>query len=108
MKPGEIYWADLPDGRRPVMTLSREDLNRGKYVVAVLCTTIKFAVRSTLPNCVPFQAGEFGLPYDCVAQGEPITFLDKSALDVGVGVIGTLDDVRMRTIVHAIGHIIDS
>jgi mRNA-degrading endonuclease toxin of MazEF toxin-antitoxin module len=108
MKPGEIYWADLPDGRRPVIAVSREDLNRGKYVVVVLCTTIKYALRSTLPSCVPFKAGEYGLPYDCVAQGETITFLQKDAMDIGAGIIGTLDDIRMRALVHALGHVLDS
>jgi mRNA-degrading endonuclease toxin of MazEF toxin-antitoxin module len=108
MKPGEIYWADLPTGRRPIIAVSREDLNRGNYVVAVLCTTIKYSVRATLPNCVPFQSGEFRLPYDCVAQCETITFLHKDDIDLGAGAIGTVDDVRLRMIVHAIGHVIDS
>jgi mRNA-degrading endonuclease toxin of MazEF toxin-antitoxin module len=74
MNPGEIYWANLAAGRRPIIVVSRPDLNRGNYVVAVLCTTARFAVRSTLPNCVPFKAGEFGFPHDCVAQGETISF----------------------------------
>ena len=74
MKPGEIYWVDLATGRRPGIIVSREALNQGNYVVTVLCTTRRFAVRSRLPNCVPFQAGEFGIPSDCVllsASGRP-------------------------------------
>ncbi len=58
MKPGEVYWVDLATGRRPGIIVSRESLNQGNYVVMVLCTTKRFAVRSKLPNCVPFQAGE--------------------------------------------------
>lgn len=108
INPGEIYWGDLATGRRPVVVVSREDLNRGNYVVAVLCTTVNFAVRSSLPNCVPFRAGEFGLPQDCVAQCEAITFVEKQDLDLQAGVIGTLDDGRMGEIVHALGHVFDS
>jgi mRNA-degrading endonuclease toxin of MazEF toxin-antitoxin module len=108
MNPGDIYWADLSAGRRPVIVVSREDLNRGNYVVAVLCTTANLAVRSTLPNCVPFRAGEFGLPQDCLAQCEAITFIDQQDLDTAAGVLGTLDDQKMREIIHAIGHVIDS
>ncbi len=104
----ELYWADLAVGRRPIVVVSREDLNRGNYVVAVLCTTANFAVRSMLPNCVPFHAGEFGLPQDCVAQCEAITFVDKQDLDAQAGFIGILDDVKMREVIHALGHILDS
>ncbi|MBM4069815.1 MAG: type II toxin-antitoxin system PemK/MazF family toxin [Planctomycetes bacterium] len=39
MRPGELYWADLDAGRRPLLVVSREELNRGNYVVAVLLTT---------------------------------------------------------------------
>jgi mRNA-degrading endonuclease toxin of MazEF toxin-antitoxin module len=108
MNPGEIYWADLATGRRPVIVVSREELNRGNYVVAVLCTTANLAARSALPNCVPFQAGEFGLPQDCVAQCEAITFVDKQDIDTAAGTLGVLDDARMREMVYAIGHVIDS
>ena len=58
MKSGEIYWVDLAIGRRPGIVVSRESLNQGNYVVMVLCTTKHLAVRSQLPNCVPFQAGD--------------------------------------------------
>jgi len=108
MEPGELYWADLPVGRRPIVIVSREDLNRGNYVVAVLCTTANFALRSTLPNCVPLHPGEFGLSQDCVAQCEAITFVDKQDLDTVAGVIGTLDDAKMREVIHALGHVFDS
>ena len=50
MNPGEVYWADLAVGRRPIIIVSRGDLNRGNYAVAVLCTTAHFTVRSKLPT----------------------------------------------------------
>jgi mRNA-degrading endonuclease toxin of MazEF toxin-antitoxin module len=92
MKPGEIYWADLPDGigRRPAIVVSREKLNRGNSVVMVLCTTGKFETRMKLPNCIPFCAGEFGFRQDCVAQCEAISLIPKQYLDSSNGPIGIL------------------
>ena len=57
----------------------------------VLCTTKRFAVHSKLPNCVPFQAGEFGRPSDCGAQCEAIYVLEKGEIDIASGMIGRLD-----------------
>jgi len=83
--PGGIYMADFgPEGPHPVIVISRADLNRGRYVLAVVCTSTRFAVRSTLPNCVPFPAGEFGFTKDCVAQCENILSIDQGQLDLGV------------------------
>jgi mRNA-degrading endonuclease toxin of MazEF toxin-antitoxin module len=108
MNPGEIYWADFSTGRRPVIVVSREALNRGSYVVAVLCTTARVEQRAKLPNCVPFVAGEFGLPKDCVAQCETVTFLERSDLDESGGMIGRLDAARLRAVVRAIGNVIQA
>ena len=110
MKPGEIYWVDLATGRRPGIVVSRESLNQGNYVVMVLCTTRRFAIRSKQPNCVPFQAGEFGMPSDCVAQCEAIYALEKGEIDIasGIGIIGRLDTARLRDVIKAIGEVIDS
>ena len=108
IRPGEIYLADADDGKRPAVIISREELNRGRWVVAVLITSANFAVRSTLPHCVPFRDGEFGLTKDCVAQAEAIAFLAVSDLDTDVGPIGALDAARMRDLIRAIGNMMDS
>jgi mRNA-degrading endonuclease toxin of MazEF toxin-antitoxin module len=107
ISPGEIYMADLGEAApHPVIVVSREELNRGDRVVAVLCTSQKFGVRSTLPHCVPFKAGQFGFTKDCVAQCENIFLISKDALDAAP--VGILDDVALRDVVKAIGHVIDS
>jgi mRNA-degrading endonuclease toxin of MazEF toxin-antitoxin module len=108
MKPGEIYWVDLATGRRPGIVDSRETLNQGNYVVMVLCTTKRLALRSKLPNCVPLRAGEFGMPSDCVAQCEAIYALEKGTIDIGSGILGQLDTARLRDVIKAIGDVIDS
>lgn len=106
IRPGEVYLVDLPGGgRRPAVVVSREELNRGTYVVLVPCTTAGFARRSTLPNYVPFRAGQFGFTADCVAQCELIAFQD---VDLAAGPIGVLDDSAFRDVVRAVGHVLGS
>jgi mRNA-degrading endonuclease toxin of MazEF toxin-antitoxin module len=57
MRPGEVYIADFESaGRHPVIVVSRGDLNRGRYVLDVVCTSARFDTRRRFPNCVPFLA----------------------------------------------------
>lgn len=109
MEPGEIYIADFPEaGPHPVIVISREALNRGRYALVVVCTSSRFAVRSQLPGCVPFQAGRFGFAVNCVAQCENILSIDKMQLDMSAGPIGVLDERALREVVKAIGYVIES
>jgi mRNA-degrading endonuclease toxin of MazEF toxin-antitoxin module len=109
IQPGEIYMADFgPAGPHPVIVTSRETLNRGRYALVVPCTSTRFAVRSTLANCVPFRAGEFGFTVDCVAQCENLLSIDQGQLDVGAGPRGVLDSAALRKVVKAIGYVIES
>ena len=109
IEPGEIYTADFAEaGSHPVIVISREDLNRGHYALVVVCTSARFAVRSKLPNCVPFQAGQFGFRIECVAQCENVLSIDKTQLDLDAGPIGVLDDRTLRDVIKAIGYVIES
>lgn len=108
-KPGEIYGAYDPAGKlRPVIIVSREDLNRGNYVVAVPLTTRHYSSRSRLPNCVAFRKGDYALEDDCVAQADALTLFEKADLDLDTGVLAALDDVAIRSLVHAIGYVISA
>ena len=108
-RPGEIYWwFDKKSGQHPVVVVSREDLNRGEYVIAVMVTSTRLETRWNLPNCVPFHAGQFGLPKNCVAQAESITYVPKSELELETGVVGSLDDDAMRELTRAIGYVISA
>ena len=101
--------ADLGDGgRHPVVIVSREELNRGDYVVGVGCTSARFEVRRKLRNCVPFSAGSFGFEVDCVAQCENILSLHKAWLDLDGGPRGVLDAASLRDVIKAIGYSIES
>ena len=109
IRPGGVYIADFDQaGPHPVIVVSREDLNRGRYLLVVVCTSARFAARRTLPNCVPFRAGQFGFTTDCVAQRDNILSFEKSQLDLADGPIGMLDEMAMRNVVKAIGHVIES
>jgi mRNA-degrading endonuclease toxin of MazEF toxin-antitoxin module len=109
MEPGEIYIADFPEaGPHPVIVVSRESLNRGHYALVVVCTSSRFAVRSQLPSCVPFQAGRFGFTVNCVAQCENILSIDKRQMDRSAGPIGALDERALRDVIKAIGFVIES
>ena len=109
IRPGEIYMADFPEaGRHPVIVVSREELNRGNHVLAVFCTSARFAVRSTLPNFVPFAAGQFGFTTDCVAQCENVLSITMSQLDLSAGPFGILDESALRDVIRAIGYVLEA
>ena len=108
IRAGEIYLAATDAGARPVIVVSREELNRGDWIVAVLITSAWFSLRSSLPHCVPFQAGEFGLSKNCVAQAETISYVAIADLDLDQGVLGVLDEARLRALIKAIGNVIAS
>jgi mRNA-degrading endonuclease toxin of MazEF toxin-antitoxin module len=95
-------------GPHPVVIVSRENLNRGRYALVVVCTSARFSVRSVLPNCVPFRAGQFGFTADCVAQCDNMLSIEKVQLDLSAGPFGLLDDMAMRNVLKAIGHVIES
>jgi mRNA-degrading endonuclease toxin of MazEF toxin-antitoxin module len=108
-RPGEIYYADFEQMEpHPVIIVSREEMNRGRDIVAIVCTSSKFRERANLPSCVPFRAGQFGFTKDCVARADDITLIDASFLDVNAGPIGVLDDDAMRSVIRAIGYVIGS
>jgi mRNA-degrading endonuclease toxin of MazEF toxin-antitoxin module len=106
IRPGEIYRADFEEMEpHPVVVVSREELNRGHWVAAVLITSKRFEKRSTEPHCVPFRAGEFGLSLDCVAQGESLFSIRREELGEH---LGTLDEERWRDLVKAVGNMMGS
>jgi len=75
------------DTRRGIgIGLNQEELNRGKWIVAVLVTSTLFSLRFSLPHCVPFQAREFRLDKDFVAQAATISWLRGDSPSAKVGI----------------------
>lgn len=107
--PGEIYLADFDEaGPHPVIVVSREELNRGRYALVVVCTSARFVLCRTLPNCVPFRTGQFGLKADCVAQCDNVLSIEKSQIDLASGPIGVLDEMALRDVIKALGYVMGS
>jgi len=107
LRPGEVYWA-FSDKRRPVVVVSREELNRGDYVVVLPLTSAQLALRRSLPNCVAIPGRTYGLK-DCVAQAEMISILFHSDLvELANGPVATLSGETMREIVRAIGFVMQA
>ncbi|MEZ4866728.1 MAG: type II toxin-antitoxin system PemK/MazF family toxin [Caldilineaceae bacterium] len=109
IQAGEIYLADFEEGgRHPVIVVSREALNRGNYILVVVCTSARFATRRNLPNCVPFHAGQFGFTKDCVAQCENLLLLHKTQIDLSTGAMGVLDIPHLHSVIKAIGYVLEA
>lgn len=103
--PGQVYWA-FHDKRRPVVVISREELNRGNYVVVVPLTSARLATRRTLPNCVPLDPKHHGVPKPCVVQAEMVAVVTKNDLQLDAPPITTLDRDVMCGVIRAIGYAI--
>ena len=108
LEAGGIYRIDLDGDKKYVLVVSREELNRGNGFTSVLFTTKRLKHRATLPNCVYFSAGEFGLTEDCVAKCDDIAYTELKDVDQERGLVGKLDDWKMREVIKAIGHVIGS
>ena len=103
----DVFYAPFGEGKpRPVVVVSRDDLNRGDYVVVVPFTTQKLDNRGGLQSCVLFRAGESGLARDCVAKTDEITFVSITELDWKRGRVGRVLAPRMNEIVRAIRYMI--
>lgn len=87
---------------RPVLIVSRDDLNRGSSVLAVPFTSQQLEKRAPLPWCVPFRRGEAGLDRDCVAKCDQVSTIDKTAIDFRRGPVGRATAKQMRAVVDAI------
>lgn len=110
LRPGEIYWADdvVNDKRHLVIIVSREEHNRGSYVVVVPTTSQGFSRRQHLRNCVAFGAGDFCFSVPTVAQAENISLIEKSELDLWTGPVDMLDPEVMRNVIRAVGYVIEA
>ena len=79
--PGEIYLADIFEGgTRPVIIVSREQLNRGGLYLSVPVTSSRVQERRRYANYVFLPAGSGGLREDSVAVTHLVQPVRESAL----------------------------
>lgn len=83
--------------------VSRPELSRGGYVLAVPCTTARLEARAALRNCVPIEAGESGIPKRCVAQAELCSSVRVEDLDGER--VGVVSAAKWRDLVRAVGYV---
>ncbi|MBI5709644.1 MAG: type II toxin-antitoxin system PemK/MazF family toxin [Candidatus Eisenbacteria bacterium] len=108
LHPGDIYLSSAYGKPRPIVIVSREDLNRGRYVVAVPLTSRRLTDRWGAGNCVALQRGEAGLAQNCVAQCEAVSMVRVDELDLERGYVGALGEATLDEVVRAIGYVISA
>lgn len=108
MERGQLYLLKPdPEGKqRPVVIVSRDDLNRGHSVVAMPCYSQQLEKRSKLKYCVLLHAGDGNLDKDCVVKADEISYLEKAELDLNRGPIGRLKPDKMAQIMTALRYVV--
>lgn len=109
MKQGEIYLANFGENVvRPVIVVSRADLNLSGFSLVVVCVTESVSIRNNLMNCLYFEKAEFGMPEACVAQRQNMLSIDHERLDTANGPVGVIDAAKIRKLINTIGHVLDA
>jgi mRNA-degrading endonuclease toxin of MazEF toxin-antitoxin module len=104
-KQGEIWWTVFFEGwKRPSIVVSRNELNRGRLVLVVPCTSSRVQERITYPNHVLIPSGTGELTKDTIAQTHLIQPIEVSYLEKKMG---RLDIEQLAEILLAIAWSID-
>jgi mRNA interferase MazF len=115
---GHIYFVDLDPthgreqaGRRPVLVVSTDAINRQPLVVTVIVGTDAKNVPRDYPTNVRVTAAETGLPRSTVFLGFQVRSLDPGRfIDPRTGrprVAGVLPPPRMAEVEHALRLVLD-
>lgn len=105
----ELYWIPLEfeeDGEkaRPIVIVSRDELNRGDRVLAVPFYSQQVEKRAKQKWCALFKAGEGGLKKDCVAKGDEIQLIDPIEILWRRGKLGRFNADQMDRVIIAVRH----
>jgi mRNA-degrading endonuclease toxin of MazEF toxin-antitoxin module len=85
-KQGEIWWTLFFEGwERPSIVVSRNDLNRGRLVLVVPCTSSRVQERAVYSNHVFFPADTGELTRDTIAQAHLIQPIEVGFLERKMG-----------------------
>lgn len=104
-KQGGIWWAAFQEGwERPALVVSRNELNRGRLVLVVPCTSSQVEERAVYSNHVLLPAGSGGLTKDTIAQTHLIQPIEVGCLERK---LGTLSDEQLAEVLLAIAWSID-
>ena len=104
---GQIYFASLDpiqgreqSGRRPVLVVSSNAINRQSLVVTVIVGTDAANIQRDYPTNIRVTAGESGLPRDTVFLAFQLRSLDHSRFTSPVA--GSLSPILMTEVANAL------
>jgi mRNA interferase MazF len=104
---GQIYFASLDpvhgreqSGRRPVLVVSSDAINRQPLVIAVIAGTDAANIQRDYPTNIRITAAESGLPRDTVFLAFQLRSLDPSRLTGPPA--ATLSPARMAEVATAL------
>lgn len=104
---GQVYFASLDpiqgreqSGRRPVLVVSSDAINRQPLVIAVIIGTDAAHIQRDYPTNIRVTAAESGLPRDTVFLGFQLRSLDHSRFPGPP--VGSLSSTRMEEVAHAL------
>jgi len=104
-KQGEIWQTVFFEGwERPSIIVSRNELNRGRLISVVPCTSSRVQERISYPNHVLIPSGTGELTKDTIAQTHLIQPVEVSYLERKMG---TLNIEQLAEILLAIAWSID-
>src|SRR5947209_6416538 len=103
---GQIFrrTSDEAGKPRPVLIVSRTELNGGRYLIVAPFYGEQLEKRSRWKQCVLFKNGEFGLEKDCVLKADEVTLLKFCDLRIADGPVGEIDENRMKDVSAAIAY----
>lgn len=103
MRRGEIYWAELAPrpgseqtGRRPVVLVSRDALNRLAAWRSVNVVPLSTSKRRAGPTAVALSRGTAGLAEDSLALCHQVTTIDRSKLSALIGMLPPAELARLE------------
>ena len=105
----DLYWIPLEveedgDKERPIVVISRDELNRGDRILAVPFYSQQLEKRAKQKWCALFKAGEGGLKKDCVAKGDEIQLIDPAEILWARGKLGRFNAEQMARVTLAVRH----
>jgi mRNA-degrading endonuclease toxin of MazEF toxin-antitoxin module len=104
-RQGEVWRIDFAeDLERPGIVVSRDELNAGRLILVVPCTSERIDERARFENHVRLPAGAGGLPKQSVAQVHLIQPVDVSFF---IRPYGRLDDEQLGEVLHALAWAVD-
>ncbi len=105
LRQGDVWLVHFEEGwERPAVVVSRGELNRGRLILVVPCSSSRVEQRAELPNHVLLPRGVAGLSADSVAQAHLIQPVESSLFTER---LGTLAPEQLAQVLLSVAWVID-